>query len=56
MENWSGRQTGYGKTTFIKKIGKNNMFAELKEIFWISKITLSVERKKNMYRLVLKKQ
>ena len=39
-------QTGCGKTTFIQKIAKNNLFGELKEIFWISKIPLSAEREK----------
>ena len=40
-------QTGCGKTTFIQNISKNNLFGELKEIFWISKIPLSKEREKN---------
>ena len=47
-------QTGCGKTTFIQNIAKNNLFGELKEIFWISKIPLSMEREK-IYQLVLKK-
>ena len=47
-------QTGCGKTTFIQNIAKNNLFSELKEIFWISKIPLSMEREK-IYQLVLKK-
>ena len=42
------RQTGCGKTTFIQNIAKNNLFSELKEIFWISKIPLSMEREKNI--------
>ena len=41
-------ETGCGKTTFIQNIAKNNLFGELKEIFWISKIPLSKEREKNI--------
>ena len=41
-------QTGYIKTTFIQNIAKNNLFGELKEIFWISKIPLSMEREENI--------
>ena len=40
-------QTGCGKTTFIQKLVKNSLFGKLKEIFWLSKISLSVEREKN---------
>ena len=42
------RQTGCGKTTFIQNIAKNNLFGELKVIFWVSKITLSMERGKSV--------
>ena len=41
-------QTGCGKATSIQKIAKNNLFGELKEIFWISKIPLSAKREKNI--------
>ena len=41
-------QTGCGKATLIQKIAKNNLFGELKEIFWISKIPLSAKREKNI--------
>ena len=41
-------QTDCGKTTFIQNIAKNNLFDKLKEIFWISKIPLSMEREKNI--------
>ena len=41
-------QTDCGKTTFIQNIAKNNLFDELKEIFWISKIPLSMERETNI--------
>ena len=33
-------QTGCGKTTFAQNLAKNDLFGELKEIFWISKISL----------------
>ena len=41
-------QTGCVKTTFIRKIRKNNSFGELKIIVWLSKIPLSPEREKNI--------
>ena len=41
-------QIGCGKTTFIQNIAKNSLFSELKEIFWISKILLSMEREKKI--------
>ena len=41
-------QTGCGKVTFIQKLARNNLFGELKEIFWISRIPLSAEREKNI--------
>ena len=41
-------KTGCGKTTFIQKIAKYNLFGELEEIFWISKIPLSMEREKSI--------
>ena len=38
-------RTGYGKTTFIQKLGKNKLFgSELTDVFWVSKIVLSNER------------
>ena len=39
-------QTGCGKATFIQKLANSNLFGELKEIVWLSKISLSVEREK----------
>ena len=42
------RQTGCEKTTLIQNIAKNDLFGELKEIFWISKISLPTERKENI--------
>ena len=41
-------QTGCGKTTFIQNIARDNLFGELKEIFWISKIPLSTGREKSI--------
>ena len=41
-------QTGCGKTTFIQKLAVNKLFGKLNKIFWISKITLSSEREKNI--------
>ena len=38
-------RTGCGKTTFIEKLPKNKLFgAEIKHVFWVSKIVLSLER------------
>ena len=41
-------QAGYRKTTFIQTLAKNNIFAELKEIYWITKVPLSDQREKNV--------
>ena len=41
-------RTGCGKTTFIQNLGKNRMFGELKEVTWISKISLSRDRENNI--------
>ena len=41
-------QTGFGKKTFVQNLAKNDLFGEIKEIFWISKISLSSERKDNI--------
>ena len=37
-------RTGCGKTTFVQNLGKNKMFGDIKEVFWISKIALSSNR------------
>ena len=38
-------RTGCGKTTFIQKLGKNQLFgSEVTDVFWVSKIVLSNER------------
>ena len=39
--------TGCGKTTFVQNLGKNNLFGDKKEVYWISKIELSKEREEN---------
>ena len=41
-------QTGCNKTTFIKNLAKNKIFAKLKEIFWLSKIILSQDRQQDI--------
>ena len=41
-------QTGFGKKTFVQNLAKNDLFGEIKEIFWISKISLSSEREDNI--------
>ena len=39
-------RTECGKTTFIQKLGKNNLFGnDLFEVFWVSKIVLSKDRR-----------
>ena len=40
--------TGCGKNPFVQNLAKNYLFGDLKEIFWISKISLSSERKENI--------
>ena len=38
-------RTGCGKTTFIQRLGKNQLFGSyLSEVFWVSKIILSKEK------------
>ena len=37
-------QPGCEKTTFIQNLAKNKLLRKLKEIFWLTKITLSKER------------
>ena len=43
-------QTGCSKTTFVQNLAKSNLFGELKEIFWILKISLSSERERERER------
>ena len=37
-------RTAFGKTTFVQNLGKNNLFGDISEVYWISKVTLSEER------------
>ena len=39
---------GCGKTTFIENLGKNRMFREIKDVMWLSKISLSKDRENNI--------
>ena len=41
-------RTGYGKTTFVQNLGKNKMFGDVKEVYWVSKIELSKDREENI--------
>ena len=41
-------RTGCWKTTFVQNLGKNKMFGDIKEVFWISKIALSSDREDNI--------
>ena len=41
-------RTGCGKTTYVQNLGKNQMFGDIKEGLWISKISLSTERENNI--------
>ena len=43
------------RKTFIQNISKNNLFGDLKETFWISKICLSREREQRNNGVLLKK-
>ena len=38
--------TGCGKTTFVQNLGKNNLFGDKKEVYWISKIEFPKKGKK----------
>ena len=39
-------RTGCGKTTFFQNLGKNNLFRDIKEVSWISKIGLSKKERR----------
>ena len=41
-------RTGCGKTMFVQNLEKNNMFGEIEEVVWVSKIPLSMEREKRI--------
>ena len=53
MENFEGNilivhRTGCGKTTFVQKLRKNELFGDISTVFWISKISLSEEREEKI--------
>ena len=41
-------RTGSGKTTFVQNRGKNKLFGDIKEVYWISKMELSTDRENNI--------
>ena len=41
-------RAGCGKITFIENLGKNRMFREIKDVMWLSKISLSKDRENNI--------
>ena len=41
-------RTGCGKTTFVQNFGKNKLFGDVKDVYWISKIELSKDREDNI--------
>ena len=41
-------KTGCGKTRFVQNLEKNRMFSDIKEVLWVSKISLSVERENDI--------
>ena len=44
---WSDKK-GCGKTTFLENLGKNKLFGDVKEAYWISKVELSADRESNI--------
>ena len=41
-------QMGCGKITFVQNLAKNKMFVSIKEVYWLSKISLSRNREENI--------
>ena len=41
-------RTGCAKTTFVQNFGKNKLFGDVKEVYWILKIELSKDREDNI--------
>ena len=41
-------QTGCGKTAFVQSLAKKKMFGNIKEVYWLSKISLSKDRVNNI--------
>ena len=44
---WQEEQ-GAAKNTFVQNLGKNKLFGEIKEVYWISKTELSADREYNV--------
>ena len=47
-ENFEGKilvmeKTGCGKTSFVQKIGVNNIFDDLKKVEWVSRINAEIQ-------------
>ena len=41
-------RTSCGKTTFVQNLAKNQLFGDIKAVYWISKIELSSDRENNI--------
>ena len=41
-------RTSCGKTTFMQNLGRNKLFGDIKEVYWISKIELFADRESNI--------
>ena len=41
-------QTGCGKTTFVQSLAKNKIFRNMKEVYWLLKISLTKDREENI--------
>ena len=41
-------QKGCVETTFVQSLAKNNMFGNMKEVYWLSKISLIKDREENI--------
>ena len=41
-------RTGWCKTTFVQNLGKNKLFGDIKEVYWICKIELFKDREENI--------
>ena len=41
-------QTACRKTTFIKSLGRNKLFGNIKDVIWLTKIVLSKQREENI--------
>ena len=48
-------QTGCWKTTFVQSLAKNKMFGNMKEVYWLSKISLTKDREENINNYLMQK-